>query len=252
MSVTSDKTVALVTGASRGIGRATALRLADDGWAIAVNYIHDGEAADAVATEVRQRGQEALVVRADVSRRSEVESMVKRVEDELGPIAVLVNNAGIVRDNLLTFMKDDEWNDVLDTNLKGPFYTTKTVGRRMARRRRGCIVNVSSDAGLLGDMMRANYAAAKAGLVGLTKTAARELAGSGIRVNAVAPGLIDTDLTADMPARKRERHVARIPQGRFGTPGDIANVIAFLASDASCYITGQTLCVDGGLRMQGS
>jgi len=241
--------VAVVTGASRGIGRAIALTLAEAGADVAVNYCHDEAAADAVAADVRQMGRRAITVRADVRDLEQIRSMAARVHEELGTADIVVNNAGILRDNLLTFMKDSEWNDVLDTNLRGAFYVIKVFGREMGRRRSGTIVNISSDAGLLGDHMRANYASSKAGLLGLTKTAARELAASGIRVNAVAPGVIATDMITAMPDSRRERMLSSVPQGRFGKPEEVARVVLFLASDAAAYITGQVVSVDGGLRM---
>ena len=176
--------------------------------------------------------------------------MVKRTEEELGEINILVNNAGVLRDNLLVFMKDEEWNEVVDTSLKGAYHCTKVVGRGMSRRKRGKIINISSDAGLLGDMMRANYSSAKAGLIGLTKTTARELAACGVQANAVAPGIIETEMISGMNDAKRNIKLEAIPMGRFGAPEEVARVVLFLASDQSNYITGQTLCVDGGLRMQ--
>jgi len=244
-----ENKVALVTGASRGIGRATALALAAEGAHVGVNYAQNAAAAEEVVKRIAALDRRAAAMRANVRNLEEVKQMVAKVEDTLGPIDILVNNAGIARDNFLRFMKDDEWSDVVDTSLKGAFHCIKAVTRGMIRRRTGSIVNVSSDAGLLGDMMRANYSSAKAGMLGLTKAAARELAASGITVNAVAPGIIETDLIEGMSPPKREKQLARIPQQRFGQPSEVAALIVFLASDDADYMTGQVVCVDGGLRM---
>lgn len=240
---------ALVTGAARGIGRATALRLARAGANVLVNYLSSEESAQEVVRAIRDCGTEAAAIRADVRDLDQVREMADQARQQLGDIDILVNNAGVVRDNLVTFMKDDEWQDVLDTSLKGAFHCIKVIGREMVRRKAGRIINVSSDAGLMGDMMRANYAAAKAGLLGLTRTVAREFARSGVNVNAVAPGIIETDMISGMSESKRATQLGMIPQGRFGRPEEVAEVILFLASDQADYITGQVLCIDGGLRM---
>lgn len=240
---------ALVTGGSRGIGRAIALALAAEGAKVTVNYHHCAEAAREVAGQVRAAGQEAVALQADVRKPEEVRQMVDQATAALGPLGILVNNAGLIRDNLVTFMKDEEWDEVLDTNLKGAFTCIKLAGKGMVRRRSGRIINIASDAGLLGDVMRANYASAKAGLIGLTKTVAREFAGYGVNVNAVAPGIVETDLIAGLKGAKRARRMDQIPMGRFGTPEEVARVVVFLAGEDSSYITGQILCVDGGLRM---
>lgn len=242
---------ALVTGASRGIGRACAERLAAAGAAVAVNYRERKDAAESVAAAIGTAGGRALAVQADVCDLAQVQHMVEQAEAELGPVAILVNNAGLAIDKPAAFMTDDEWNRVVDTNLKGAFHCIKVLARGMARARWGRIVNLSSDAGLMGDTLRANYAASKAGLLGLTKAMARELAASGITVNAVAPGFIDTDMTAGLKAGKRAAHLARIPAGRFGHPEEIAAAVAFLASEDAAYITGDVWCVDGGLNMRG-
>lgn len=244
-----ENRVALVTGSSRGIGRATALALAAAGADVGVNYVRNADAAKDVVERVAALGRRAIAIRADVRNLDEVKDMVAGAEEALGPIDILVNNAGIARDNFVTFMKDDEWTEVVDTSLKGAFHCIKVVGRGMVRRKAGRIINISSDAGLLGDMMRANYASAKAGMLGLTKAAAREFAASGVTVNAVAPGIVETDLIDGMSQPKREKQLARIPQQRFGQPSEIAAIVVFLASEDAQYVTGQVLCVDGGLRM---
>jgi 3-oxoacyl-[acyl-carrier protein] reductase len=240
--------VALVTGGSRGIGRAVALALARHGARVALTYVHAAEAAEAAAAAIRAAGSDALAIRADVRSLDEVKSMATQAAGKFGPIDILVNNAGIIRDNYLTFMKEEEWNDVLDTDLKGAFYCIKVVGKDMMKQKAGRIINVASDAGLMGDLMRANYASAKAGLLGLTKTAAREFAAHGITVNAVSPGIIETDLIAGLAETRRSKQLQMIPQARFGKPEEVANAIVFLASDDASYITGEVLCVDGGLH----
>jgi len=241
--------VALVTGASRGIGRAIALAFARNGANVVVNYLSREDEAHAVVDEIKELGSNAVAIQADVRSAPEVGRMQSSAKDRFRQVDILVNNAGIVRDKPVTLMKDNDWSNVLDTSLKGAFNCTKTVGRDMVRAKYGRIINISSDAGLLGDVMRANYAAAKAGLIGLTKATAREFAGSGVNVNAVAPGIIETDLIAGMPDAKRETLTGMIPQRRFGTPDDVASVVLFLASSDADYITGQVLSVDGGLRM---
>jgi 3-oxoacyl-[acyl-carrier protein] reductase len=190
-----------------------------------------------------------LPFKADVRVLDEVKAMAAFARESFGRLDILVNNAGIVRDNYVAFMKDEEWNEVLDVDLKGAYHCIKAVSREMMRQKAGRIINISSDAGLMGDLMRANYASAKAGLIGLTKTVARELAPSGITVNAVSPGIIETDLIAGMPETRRVKQLERIPVGRFGAPEDVARAVLFLAEDEARYITGQVLCVDGGLCM---
>jgi 3-oxoacyl-[acyl-carrier protein] reductase len=240
---------ALVTGASRGIGRATALALADAGAAVAVNFRNRGQQAEEVCAEIEGAGGRALAVQADVRDADAVTAMVKQVTEKLGGLHILVNNAGVIADQYLMMMKPEQWDEVVDTSLKGAFNCTKAAVRAMMRGRWGRIVNISSDAGLMGDVRRANYSAAKAGLVGFTKAVARELAGQGITVNAVAPGIIETDMTADMEEARAQAFREMIPLGRFGQPQDVASVVTWLCSEAAGYITGQAISVDGGLRM---
>ena len=242
--------VAVVTGGSRGIGRAIALALARRGARLVINYLNAADAADEVATRIRADGSEAVTVKGDVRNLEDVQRMTALAKEKFGRIDVLVNNAGILRDNYVTFMKDDEWNDVLDTNLKGAFYCIKVAGREMMRQKSGRIINIASDAGLLGDLMRANYSSAKAGLLGLTRTAAREFAAHGVTVNAVSPGIIETDMTSGMAETRKNKQQELIPQGRFGRPEEVAEAVLFLASDDAAYITGEVICVDGGLHMR--
>ena len=241
--------VALVTGASRGIGRATATVLAGCGAAVIVNYRGQAEAAAEVVAQIEAAGGRATAVQADVSDAGDVDRLVKTTTDTYGSLDILVNNAGIARDNLLLRMKDDEWDSVIDTNLRGTYLLTKAVLRPMMRARRGRIITITSVVGLLGNAGQANYAAAKAGLIGFTKSVAREMASRGITANAVAPGFVETDITAGLSDSVREAALAAIPLGRWAQSEEVANVIAFLSSDAAAYITGQTLAVDGGMTM---
>ncbi|KIL44853.1 3-ketoacyl-ACP reductase [Jeotgalibacillus soli] len=241
--------VALVTGASRGIGREIALQLARNGANVAVNYSGSQEKAEQVAKEIQEMGRKAFVIQANVADTDQVQGMIKQTIDELGKIDILVNNAGVTRDNLLIRMKDDEWDDVMSINLKGVFLTTKAVSRSMMKQRSGRIINISSIVGVTGNPGQANYVAAKAGVIGLTKTTAKELSSRGITVNAVAPGFIETDMTDKLTVEIQDEMKKQIPLARFGQPEDIANVVVFLASDDASYMTGQTLHVDGGMVM---
>jgi 3-oxoacyl-[acyl-carrier protein] reductase len=240
---------ALVTGGSRGIGRAIVLRLATQGADVAFSYKGNAEAAAAVVAEVEAMGRRALSLQADARSQEGAEGLVKSVLEAFGKIDILVNNAGITRDNLIMRMGQDEWSEVLETNLFGAFYALKAVTRPMLKARGGRIINITSVSGQAGQMGQANYSSAKAGLIGLTKAAARELASRGITVNAVAPGFVLTELTKDLPQALQDEITARTPLGRFGTTEEIANAVAFLASDEAGYITGQVLAVDGGLVM---
>jgi len=239
---------ALITGAGRGIGRATAVRLARDGVRIAINYRSDDAAAEETKSLVEAAGATARLVKGDVSADGDAERIVKEaLAFGEGRLDVLVNNAGITRDNLLLRMSAQEWDAVLDLNLRGTFLVTKAAMRPMLKQRAGRIVNVASIAGVTGNAGQANYAAAKAGIIGFTKTIAREMASRNVTANAVAPGFVPTDLTSIVPKEVQEAMLKQIPLGRFGTVEDVANAIAFLTSDEASYITGQVLVVDGGM-----
>ncbi|WP_028398980.1 3-oxoacyl-[acyl-carrier-protein] reductase [Ectobacillus panaciterrae] len=244
----TDK-VALITGASRGIGRAVALDLAKNGAKIVVNYAGNEAKANEVVDEIKALGSEAIAVKADVANGEEVAEMIKKATDAFGKIDILVNNAGITKDNLLMRMKEDEWDAVINTNLKGVFLCTKAVSRLMMRQRSGRIINIASVVGVTGNPGQANYVAAKAGVIGFTKTAAKELASRNITVNAIAPGFIVTDMTDVLADSVKEELLKLIPLAKLGEGADIAHAVTFLASDKSAYITGQTLHVDGGMAM---
>ncbi|TNJ64253.1 3-oxoacyl-[acyl-carrier-protein] reductase [Paenibacillus hemerocallicola] len=241
--------VALVTGASRGIGRAIAIGLAEAGADVVVNYAGSEQAAEEVVRHIEGLGRRSFKVKANVASSSEVEEMVKQTLERFQKIDIMVNNAGITRDNLIMRMKEEEFDQVIDTNLKGVFNCIKAVTRPMMKQRAGKIINISSVVGVLGNAGQANYVAAKAGVIGLTKSAARELASRNIAVNAVAPGFIETDMTDKLTAEQRESMLQQIPFARLGQPEDIARVVRFLASDDSAYMTGQTIHVDGGMYM---
>ncbi|UXR70365.1 MULTISPECIES: 3-oxoacyl-[acyl-carrier-protein] reductase [unclassified Staphylococcus] len=242
--------VALVTGASRGIGRSIALQLAEEGYHVVVNYAGNKEKAEAVVAEIQDKGQESIAIQANVANGDEVKAMIKEVVQTFGSVDVLVNNAGITRDNLLMRMKEHEWDDVVDTNLKGVFNCIQKVTPQMLRQRQGRIINLTSVVGAVGNPGQINYVATKAGVIGMTKTAARELASRNITVNAVAPGFIVSDMTDALSDELKETMKGQIPLGRFGQDTDIAHTVAFLASEKASYITGQTIHVNGGMHME--
>ena len=240
---------AVVTGASRGIGRAIALELASLGARVVVNYSGSADKAQEVVEEIKANGGEAIAVQANVANGESVQQLMQNALQAYGSIDILVNNAGITRDNLIMRMKDDEWDDVLNTNLKGVFLCTKAVSRQMMKQRAGRIINISSIVGVVGNAGQANYVAAKAGVIGLTKTTAQELASRNILVNAIAPGFITTEMTDSLPEELKQTMLKQIPLAKLGQPEDIAKAVAFFASDSANYITGQTLQVDGGMVM---
>ncbi|GAA0331552.1 3-oxoacyl-[acyl-carrier-protein] reductase [Bacillus carboniphilus] len=240
---------ALVTGASRGIGRAIALGLAKEGANVVVNYAGSEAKANEVVDEIKTLGVQAFSIQGNVSNPDDVQNMIKETVDQFGAIDILVNNAGITRDNLLMRMKEEEWDSVIDTNLKGVFLCTKAAARPMMKQRAGRIINISSIVGVSGNPGQANYVAAKAGVIGLTKTSAKELATRGINVNAIAPGFITTDMTDQLPEDVKAEMLKQIPLGKLGNPEDVAKAVVFLASEDSSYMTGQTLHIDGGMVM---
>lgn len=241
-----DKIV-FVTGASRGIGKAIALEMAQNGADVAICYSSDGEAAEAVCTEIRALGRDAQAYRCDVSDYQQCSDTVKAAIAHFGKLDVLVNNAGITKDNLLLMMKEEEFDRVIATNLKGAFNMMKHAGAHFLKRKKGTIINIASVSGMMGNVGQANYAAAKAGLIGLTKTAARELAARGITCNAIAPGFITTDMTQQLTDKQRVAIIGTIPLKRMGQPEDVAHLAVFLASPLAAYITGEVIKVDGGI-----
>jgi 3-oxoacyl-[acyl-carrier protein] reductase len=242
-----DGRVALVTGGSRGIGASICRELAGAGASVAVNYARDAAAAAAVCDQITAAGGVAQAVQGDVASADGAASLVAAVESGIGPIEILVNNAGITRDDLIMRLSEEDWRDVIDTNLGGAFFTCRALSRPMLKRRSGSIVNISSIVGVRGNAGQTNYAASKAGLIGLTKALAKELGGRGIRVNAIAPGYIATELTDALPDAARDAILANTPLGRLGDPSDVARAVRFLCSDAAAFITGDVLAVDGGL-----
>ena len=244
--------VALVTGGSRGLGRAIALAFAKQGADVGVNYRGNAAAADEVVAAIRELGREAIAIQGDTAAgREACEVIVKAAIDHFGKVDILVNNAGITRDNLMMRMDDADWNDVIATNLSGPFWMCRAIARPMLKAKSGRIINMSSVAGRMGNAGQANYASAKAGLIGLTKTVARELASRGITANAIAPGLIETELTADLPDAARQFVLDSTPLGYIGSVEDVATAAVYFASDEARYVTGQVLGIDGGMMMGG-
>jgi 3-oxoacyl-[acyl-carrier protein] reductase len=242
--------VAVVTGGGRGIGRAIAARLAEEGANVAISYRSNDAAAEETAQKVRDAGAKCEIFKGDVASPEDVRALFAGVSDAFGRVDILVNNAGITRDNLMMRMKEDEFDEVLRTNLKGTYVCTRAALRPMVRARWGRIVNVGSVVGLVGNAGQANYAASKAGIIGFTKSVAREVAQRGITVNAVAPGYVETELTGGLPEGVKEQILAQVPSGRFGEPKEVAEVVAFLSGEGAGYITGQTIAVDGGMTMQ--
>ncbi|HSW36262.1 MAG TPA: 3-oxoacyl-[acyl-carrier-protein] reductase [Candidatus Limnocylindrales bacterium] len=245
----SSQQTALVTGAGRGIGREIAMALADASVRVVINYNNSAASANALVDEICNQGGEAVAIQANVADFSQASNLVKQTLAQWGSLDVLVNNAGITRDTLLVRMTEEDWDQVLDVNLKSYFNCCRAAARPMIKARNGRIINIASVAGIMGNAGQANYAAAKAGVIGLTKSLARELSSRGITVNAVAPGFIETDMTSVLHTEVRERLLKEIPMGRFGKTRDVAQLVKFLASPHSDYITGQVIAVDGGMSM---
>ncbi|GER88474.1 beta-ketoacyl-ACP reductase [Dictyobacter vulcani] len=241
--------VALVTGASRGIGKAIAVELARQGATVCVNYLGNEARAHAVVEHIMEHGGRAIAIAADVSKADEVQHLFSAASSKIGPIQILVNNAGITRDNLLLRMSEDDWDNVLDTNLKSAYLCSKAAARMMIRSRQGSIVNIASVAALSGNPGQANYTAAKGGLIAFSKTLAKEFGSRNIRVNVVAPGFIETDMTAELSQEVRGQLAEKIALGRLGAPAEIATTVAFLCTPAAQYITGQVISIDGGLSL---
>ncbi len=247
--MSETKRAAIVTGGSRGIGRAVCLALAEQGVNVVVNYAGSAAAAEETAALCREKGVEAIAVQASVADAAQVDALFEKAVEAFGKVDILVNNAGITRDNLIVRISEEDFDAVLDTNLKGAFLCCKKAARIMMRQRWGRIVNISSVVGLRGNPGQTNYSASKAGVIGLTKSLARELSSRHVTVNAVAPGFIDTDMTRVLPEAARTAILSQVPLGTFGQPEDVARAVAFFAAEESGYLTGQVLCVDGGMAM---
>ena len=244
-----EKKTVFVTGASRGIGKEVALKYAENGYDVIINYVSDKTDVEALEKEFKEKGADTLILKADVSNPEEVQNVVDKAIEKFGKIDVLVNNAGITRDNLLMRMSEEEFDKVLEINLKGTFLVTKAVTKYMMKKRSGSIINLSSVVGVAGNAGQCNYSASKAGIIGFTKSIAKELASRNIRANAVAPGFIDTDMTSVLSEEVKDNINAQIPMKRMGTAQEIANVVYFLGSEESSYITGQVINIDGGMVM---
>ena len=240
---------AIVTGGSRGIGRAIALQLAKSGANVIINYTSNEEAANMVIKEIEKCGVKGLALKCDVTNSDDIKKMMEMIDANFDTIDILVNNAGITKDNLLIRMKEEEWQQVIDVNLKGTFLCTKAVIRKMMKQKHGNIINISSVVGVKGNAGQANYSASKAGVIGFTKSVAKEVASKNIRVNAIAPGYIETSMTAVLSDDIKNALIESIPLKRYGQPNDIANLVVFLSSEQSNYITGQVICVDGGMAI---
>ncbi|WP_053956968.1 3-oxoacyl-[acyl-carrier-protein] reductase [Inediibacterium massiliense] len=240
---------AIVTGGSRGIGKAIALTLANLGANIVVNYTSNPKRAEEVVAEIKNMGREAIAIKADVSNSEEVANFIKEVEEQFDSIDILINNAGVTKDNLLMRMKEEDWDQVININLKGTYNCTKAVTKKMMKQRSGKIVNIASVVGVTGNAGQANYAASKAGVIGFTKSIAKELGSRGINVNAVAPGFIQTDMTEVLSDEVKKQIMEQIPMKELGKPEDVANAVAFLCMDEAKYITGQVIHIDGGMAM---
>ena len=247
MGILTDNT-AIITGSARGIGKDIAIKLASEGCNVVISDI-DEDGIEQTTREISAMGHRALAVRTDVSNVENSEALIKKCVEEFGAVDILVNNAGIVRDNLLIRMKEEEWDSVINVNLKGTFNCTKAVAKVMMKKRSGCIINITSVVGIIGNITQANYASSKAGVIGLTKSTAKELAGRGVRVNAIAPGFIETAMTVNLSDEIKENYLKSIPLNCLGSPEDIANTVVFLASPSARYITGQVINVDGGMVM---
>lgn len=249
VSISLEGKIALVSGASRGIGRAVALKFAECGASVVVNYLSSKEAADSVVNDISNLGGKAIALKSDVSDFNQAQELIKTSIDSFGKLDILVNNAGITRDKLIMLMSEKDWDDVQSTNLKSTFNCSKAAVKHMMRNRYGRIINISSVAGQMGNAGQTNYSASKAGQIGFTKALAREVAARNITVNAIAAGYIETDIWKDVPENMRDAVLTMIPMGRKGFPEEIANAVAFLASDQAAYITGQILGIDGGMAM---
>ena len=247
--MTEQGRIALVTGGSRGIGRAIALRLAADGARVAVNYVTRTDAAEEVVHAIGKQGSSGLALQADITRSEDVKAMFQRLQEQWGPVEILVNNAGIISDSLVIRMTDEAWDSVVDIHMRGTFLCTRLGIRDMLRNRWGRVINIGSVVGLAGNVGQSNYSAAKAGIIGFTRAVAKEVATRNITVNYIAPGYVTTDIVEGLTKEQKERILQRVPMGRFGTTEEIAGFVGYIASEATSYITGQVMCIDGGMAI---